>query len=151
MKGEGITKEGYLMKGPEIGNSDRMFSNLGSKSFKRRFCHLRQQVDGTYILEFFKDEKKGDVKIANLDFCTEVVRNPKRGKFCFELKMNSSQKSYTLAAESENDLQDWVTKLNTVLQHYKQQEEKCAAWLEKTSNTQSSSVNSHQVLCIYSI
>ncbi|XP_008205538.1 dedicator of cytokinesis protein 9 isoform X2 [Nasonia vitripennis] len=145
MKREGITKEGYLMKGPEIGNSDRMFSNLGSKSFKRRFCHLRQQVDGTYILEFFKDEKKGDVKIANLDFCTEVVRNPKRGKFCFELKMNGPQKSYTLAAETENDLQDWVTKLNTVLQHYKQQEEKCAAWLEKTSNTQSSTVNSHQV------
>jgi hypothetical protein len=136
MKGIGITKEGYLLKGPEISVSDRiMFTNIGSKSFKRRFCHLRQQLDGTYILEFFKDEKKNDVKIANLDFCTEVVRNPKRGKYCFELKMSGPHKSYTLAADNENELQEWIVKLNSVLQHYKQQEEKHADWLEKTCDT----------------
>lgn len=28
------------MKGPEVG-SDRMFPNIGSKSFKRRYCYLR--------------------------------------------------------------------------------------------------------------
>ncbi|XP_058808456.1 dedicator of cytokinesis protein 9 isoform X2 [Phymastichus coffea] len=131
----GITKEGYLMKGPEVGVSDRiMFSNIGSKSFKKRFCHLRQQVDGTYILEFCKDEKKSDVKIANLDFCTEIVRNQKRGKYCFELKMNGPHKSYVLGAENEEELQDWITKLNTVIQHYKQQEETQAALLEKTND-----------------
>ena len=135
MQNDGVTKEGYLMKGPDIGVSDRiMFSNIGSKSFKKRFCHLRQQVDGTYILEFFKDEKKGDVKIANLDFCTEIVWNPKRGKYCFELRMSAPHKSYTLAAESETDFQDWMIKLSTVLQYYKQQEEKRVAWLEKTCN-----------------
>lgn len=108
-----------------------MFSSIGSKSFKKRFCHLRQQIDGTYVLEFSKDEKKSDVKIANLDFCTEILRNVKRGKYCFELKMTGPQKSYFLATDNENELQDWITKLNAVIQHYKQQEEKHAAWLSK--------------------
>lgn len=31
-----ITKQGYLLKGPET-SSDRVFANIGSKSFKRRF------------------------------------------------------------------------------------------------------------------
>lgn len=30
-----ITKQGYLLKGPDT-QSDRMFSHIGSKSFKRR-------------------------------------------------------------------------------------------------------------------
>jgi len=38
-KNDCITKQGYLMKGPEVG-SDRMFVNIGSKSFKRRYCYL---------------------------------------------------------------------------------------------------------------
>ncbi|XP_043521247.1 dedicator of cytokinesis protein 9 [Frieseomelitta varia] len=114
-KSNGITKEGYLMKGPEIGSSDRMFANIGSKSFKRRFCHLRQEVDGTYILELFKDEKKGEAKLTIvMDFCTEVVRNPKRGRYCFELRMSGTHKSYTLAADNETDMQDWLLKLSSV-------------------------------------
>ncbi|XP_006571706.1 dedicator of cytokinesis protein 9 isoform X1 [Apis mellifera] len=135
-KNNGITKEGYLMKGPEIGSSDRMFANIGSKSFKRRFCHLRQEVDGTYILELFKDEKKGEAKLTIvMDFCTEVVRNSKRGRYCFELRMSGTHKSYTLAADNETDMQDWLLKLSSVLQHYKQQEEKRAASLERACNT----------------
>lgn len=39
-KSDGITKQGFLMKGPEVG-SDRMFVNIGSKTFKRRYCYLR--------------------------------------------------------------------------------------------------------------
>jgi hypothetical protein len=32
-------------------------------------------VDGTYILELHKDEKKGEAKATIvMDFCTEVVR-----------------------------------------------------------------------------
>mgnify|MGYP004602647107 CR=1 FL=1 len=31
-----ITKQGYLLKGPDT-NSDRMFANIGNKSFKRRY------------------------------------------------------------------------------------------------------------------
>lgn len=127
------------MKGPDVGVGDRiMFSNIGSKSFKKRFCHLSQQVDGAYILEFCKDEKKSDVKIANLDFCTDIVRNPKRGKYCFELKMNGPHKSYVLSAENEEELQDWIIKLTTVIQHYKQQEETRAAFLEKNNDSISS-------------
>lgn len=32
---DSITKQGYLLKGPDSG-SDRMFANIGNKSFKRR-------------------------------------------------------------------------------------------------------------------
>lgn len=73
-KTNGITKQGYLLKGPEIG-SDRMFVNIGSKSFKKRYCYLRQEVDGTYILELHKDDKKGEAKVTIvMDFCTDVVK-----------------------------------------------------------------------------
>lgn len=55
--------------------SDRMFVNIGSKSFKRRYCYLRQEVDGTYILEFYKDERKGEAKVTIvMDFCNDVVK-----------------------------------------------------------------------------
>lgn len=71
---DNITKEGFLLKGPEIGY-ERSFVNIGSKSFKRRYCYLRQEVDGTYILEMYKDEKKGEAKVTIvMDFCTDVVK-----------------------------------------------------------------------------
>lgn len=68
------TKEGYLLKGPEIG-SDRIFSNLASKSFKKRFCSMVREADGAYILEVYKDDKKIDTKLTIvMDFCSEVVK-----------------------------------------------------------------------------
>lgn len=43
----------------------------------------RQEVDGTYILELHKDEKKGDAKATIvMDFCTEVVRVSKAFEVC---------------------------------------------------------------------
>nr|CAD7259038.1 unnamed protein product [Timema shepardi] len=130
-KKDSITKQGYLMKGPEVG-SDRMFVNIGTKSFKRRYCYLRQEVDGTYILELHKDEKKGEAKATIvMDFCTDVVRNSKRGRFGFELRMTAGHKSYSLAADSESELQDWLSKLTLVVQHNRLQEEKRAASLER--------------------
>lgn len=55
--------------------SERSFVNIGSKSFKRRYCYLRQEVDGTYILVMYKDEKKGEAKMTIvMDFCTDVVK-----------------------------------------------------------------------------
>lgn len=83
-----ITKEGYLMKGPEIG-SERTFVNIGSKSFKRRYCSLRQEVDGTYILELYKDERKGEAKVTIvMDFCTDVVKvNSINFNFTLQLQM----------------------------------------------------------------
>ncbi|XP_067624519.1 dedicator of cytokinesis protein 9 isoform X2 [Eurosta solidaginis] len=134
-----ITKQGYLLKGPDSG-SDRMFVNLGNKSFKRRYCYLRQEVDGTYILELHKDEKQGEAKATIvMDFCTEVVQNPKRARFCFELRMTAGHKSFTLAAENEEDFKDWLSKLSLVLQQNKIQEDKRVASLERAAPPPSAS------------
>ncbi|KAG5887181.1 hypothetical protein JTB14_028984 [Gonioctena quinquepunctata] len=84
----------------------------------------------------YKDEKKGEVKATIvMDFCTDVIKNLKRGKFCFELRMTAGHKSYLLAAESETDLKDWLSKLSSVLQQNKIQEEKRAAYLERERST----------------
>jgi hypothetical protein len=45
--------------------------------------------------------------------------------------MTAGHKSYSLAAENESELQDWLSKLNSVLQQNKIQEEKRAASLER--------------------
>jgi hypothetical protein len=47
--------------------------------------------------------------------------------------MTAGHKSYSLAAETESELQDWLSKLNSVLQQNKIQEEKRAASLERGS------------------
>lgn len=90
------TKEGYLLKGPEIG-SDRIFSNLASKSFKKRFCSMVREADGTYILEVYKDEKKTDTKLTIvMDFCSDVVKvliSVFLVIFCAENKKKTSRKS----------------------------------------------------------
>lgn len=109
------TKEGFLLKGPEIG-SERIFVNLASKSFKKRYCYLRQEVDGTYIFDVYKDEKKSDTKLTIvLDFCSEVLKNPKRGRYCFELRMMTGNKGYSFAAENETDMNEWVSAFNAAL------------------------------------
>ena len=122
---DSVTKQGYLLKGADT-TSDRMFAHIGSKSFKRRYCYLRQEVDGTYILELHKDDKQFDAKATFvMDFCTEVVQNPRKGRNCFELKMTEgSHKSVTLAAEDETEMDDWIKKLTSVLQQNKIQEDK---------------------------
>ncbi|XP_055642537.1 dedicator of cytokinesis protein 9 isoform X3 [Toxorhynchites rutilus septentrionalis] len=127
-----IAKQGYLLKGPDT-NSDRMFAHIGSKSFKRRYCYLRQEIDGTYILELHKDEKQVEAKTTIvMDFCTEVVPNPKKGRHCFELKMNAGQhKSFTLAADDEIEMEDWFKKISSVIQQNKLQEDKRVASLER--------------------
>uniref|UniRef100_A0A1I8PPX3 Dedicator of cytokinesis protein 9 n=1 Tax=Stomoxys calcitrans TaxID=35570 RepID=A0A1I8PPX3_STOCA len=138
---DSITKQGYLLKGPDAG-SDRMFANIGNKSFKRRYCYLRHEVDGTYILELHKDEKQGEAKATIvMDFCTEVVQNPKRGRYCFELRMTEGHKSFTLAAENEDDFKDWLLKLSSVLQQNKIQEDKRNASLERTPQQQTPCTN----------
>ncbi|KAK4319158.1 hypothetical protein Pmani_009878 [Petrolisthes manimaculis] len=121
--GENILKKGYLLKGPESGN-EKIFGNFSSKTFKRRFACLRQEVDGTYLLEFHKDERKHDPKgTVVMDFCTQITRNPKRGKCCFELQIAECGKSILLSAESEGDLEDWIDKLTRVIHADKPQDE----------------------------
>jgi hypothetical protein len=45
--------------------------------------------------------------------------------------MTAGHKSYSLAAENESEFQDWLNKLQSVLQQNKIQEEKRAASLER--------------------
>ncbi|XP_028029187.1 dedicator of cytokinesis protein 9 [Bombyx mandarina] len=108
------TKEGYLLKGPEIG-SDRLFGNLASKSFKKRYCSMIREADGTYILEIYKDDKKTETKLTIvMDFCSDVVRNTKRGRFSFELRM-SGGKGYTFSAENEEEMNEWINSFKATL------------------------------------
>ncbi|GFY79358.1 dedicator of cytokinesis protein 9 [Trichonephila inaurata madagascariensis] len=110
----GVIKEGFLLKGPESGTDS--FISLATKSFKRRYVSLRQEVDGTHILEFHKDDRKSDSKGALcMDFCNKVVRSSKRSKLGFELQMADGHKSCILAAENERELELWISSLNTVI------------------------------------
>ncbi|GIY02465.1 hypothetical protein CDAR_369792 [Caerostris darwini] len=114
----GVIKEGFLLKGPESGTDS--FISLATKSFKRRFVSLRQEIDGTHILEFHKDDRKSDSKGALcLDFCNKVVRSSKRSKLGFELQMGDGHKSCILAAENERELEQWLLNLNTVITNAK--------------------------------
>ena len=105
-----LTKEGYILKGSEAG-TDSIFS-VATKSFKKRWMSLRQELDGSCSVEFFKDNKKLDSKGSIcLDLCHQIVKNPKRGKYAFELRMIEGHKPCILATESEADLESWIDAL----------------------------------------
>lgn len=112
------------------------------QSFKRRYFYLKQQADTTYILEMHKDDKRLEAKGSifldsatnvskvNLHIplipetlsvktmpqrnCSVFFQTTKRGKFSFEIQMQD-RSSYLLAAESEQDLEDWVKTLKKVI------------------------------------
>lgn len=111
-----VMKKGWLLKGPDSASE----SIVGfSRSFKRRFCYLKQQADASYVLEFYKDDKRAELKgSVFLDSAVDVSKGVRKMKLSFEIQtQDKADKAFHFfAAESEQDLEEWITALKKVIQ-----------------------------------
>ncbi|XP_078067365.1 LOW QUALITY PROTEIN: dedicator of cytokinesis protein 11-like [Mustelus asterias] len=108
----GNIKEGWLYKA----NMNSTIS-VTMRVFKRRFCYLTQLSDGSYILNFCKDEKVGKESKGSifLDSCIDVVQCSKMRRYGFELRMQEKCSCH-LAAESEQEMEEWIVTLKKIIQ-----------------------------------
>ncbi|XP_078379462.1 dedicator of cytokinesis protein 11-like isoform X4 [Oculina patagonica] len=107
LREKGITKQGYLTKAPFHGESN---GTPGAKNFKRRWFHLKQiSSDGSYVLEYKKDDVNTSMArgVLYLDACTHISKGVKGRMYGFELHIQD--KLYSLIADSQSDMDAWIT------------------------------------------
>ncbi|KXJ26177.1 Dedicator of cytokinesis protein 9 [Exaiptasia diaphana] len=109
LREKGITKQGYLTKAPFHGENDNGHDHhSATKIYKRRWFNLKQiSSDGSYVLEYRKDDHATTARgVIYLDSCTHISKGVKGKMYGFELHIHD--KTYSLVADSQNDMDQWM-------------------------------------------